>query len=71
MHKTANHSTNIVNPLTGAHIQKIKRLSREGKTRFKVLRRLTYLIQSHLDEFAWRLNHDYKNILESFLHDVN
>lgn len=70
LHETVNQSTNFVDLSTAAQSQKIERYWKEGKTRFKLLRRLTNLMQSHLDEVAWRLNHRYQNILEIFLQDI-
>jgi transposase-like protein len=69
-HQTVNHSENFIDPITGANTQKIERYWKEGKIRFKTIRRPSNMMQSHLDEIAWRINHKTDNILEVFLRDV-
>lgn len=71
-HYTVNHSTNFVDPETGYHTQGIERMWVDSKSFMKHARHPGPLLQSHLDECAWRkMRSGYPGgYLAAFLHDV-
>ena len=71
-HLTVNHSRWFINPMNGANTQGIERLWVEGKAVLKRHRRPTTLLQSHLDEVAWRKRHKTSEatLLSCFWQDV-
>ncbi|XP_065214072.1 uncharacterized protein LOC135841166 [Planococcus citri] len=69
VHLTVNHSTNFVDPNTGAYTQNIEAFWSRGK---KFLRKNDVLkskklLPSHLDEFMWRNLYDTGNPTTTFL----
>ena len=71
-HATVNHTENFVDPETGVNTQIIERSWKEGKLWLKRVRRPSHLLQSHLDEVAWRMNtkNHPSGLLGAFLEDV-
>ena len=65
IHRTVKHSKWFLNPSDGTNTQEIERLWVEGKAILKRHRRPNYLLQSHLDELAWRKRH--RNCSESLI----
>ena len=72
LHKTVNHSQWFVNPADGFHTQGIERMWVDGKAILKRHRRPTALLQSHLDEVAWRKRYRDcdRTLLSCFWDDV-
>ena len=74
IHKTVNHSTNFVDPISGAHTQGVERAWIEAKMWLKRSRGNRTLLQSHLDEAAWRILHKEDEqkgeIFEALLSDI-
>jgi len=73
IHETVNHSENYVNPITGYHTQGIERAWRTAKDYISYAKWNRRLLQSHLDEAAWRMKHanNLPHLLSTFLDDVN
>lgn len=71
-HKTVCHERNYVNPLTGAHTQKIERLWLEVKTEIESKKRSvpTEYLQAHLDEFSWRFHRRDNQSFIQFVIDI-
>lgn len=58
-HKTVNHSTNFVDPVSGAHTQNVERMWREVKRvrrRYEGINRID--IDYHIAEYLWRTNNN-------------
>jgi len=72
VHYTVNHKKNFVDPHTQTHTQEIERQWVDAKAWMKRARGPGKMLQSHLDECAWRklraLHPD--GLLAAFLHDV-
>lgn len=71
-HETVNHKEHFVDPVTGSNTKTTERCWKEGNAWLHRVRRPSHLLQSHLDEIAWRLNNkDSENgLLMSYLRDV-
>ena len=71
---TVNHSTNFVDPSTGAHTQATERPWIEAKSFLKKHAETKKLLLSNLDEHAWRVLHQDEaktnTFTEAFLRDV-
>ena len=74
VHKTVNHSVNFVNPEDGCHTRGIERQWVDAKSFMKSARGPGPLLQSHLDECAWRKLRTPNNpgsLLSALLRDVH
>nr|KAI8751340.1 hypothetical protein BgiMline_015871 [Biomphalaria glabrata] len=70
-HNVVNHSTNFVDPATGATTNHVERMWKSMKQKLKRMSGTSDdLLQSHIDEFLWRQrrgktgNDAFNNILE-------
>ena len=73
-HQTVKHSENYVDHNTGCHTQGVERSWAECKCCWRASRGNKKLLQSHLDEAAWRRLRSYEHSLgqlfDAFLHDT-
>eukprot|EP00171_Calliarthron_tuberculosum_P000057 IDg57t1 len=71
-HYTVNHKKNFVDPHTQVHTQEIERQWVDAKAFMKRARGPTIMLQSHLDEVAWRKLRSVHpdGLLAAFLRDV-
>ncbi len=72
IHQKVYHSKWFVDPVSGSHTQGIERMWVDAKSGLREHRRPTHLLQSHLDEIAWRKRNTNSTttLIESFWRDV-
>lgn len=74
VHKMVIHDHYYVDPNTGAHTQVVERMLVEIKACWRRSRGICRLLQSHIDEVAWRALHRDKDasmeLLHQFLDDI-
>ena len=70
-HFTVNHKYNFVDPISGAHTNKIEGLWKQAKEKFKQINGCSRIsLKSYIDEFLWREPNtanrvdSFENILE-------
>jgi len=70
--RTVNHTEHYIDPITGAHTQGVERSWRTVKDRLRLSKGNRRLLQNHLDEMAWRMQHadDLRGLFTQFLEDV-
>lgn len=73
IHTTVNHQQHYIDPATGAHTQAIERSWLDSK--IKILKKMRgttpEMLQSHLNEFCWRVqNKDSPDLFVQFLRDI-
>jgi len=72
IHKTVNHSQFFVDPINGAHTQRIENLW--GGLKLRIVKKMhgtsPSLLPSYLAEQWWRLRNSNDDIFECFLRDV-
>ena len=74
IHESVNHRENYVDPVTGAHTQGVERAWLDSKAWYRASRGNRTLLQSHLDESAWRQlrspERDAGSLFTAFLRDI-
>jgi transposase-like protein len=71
-HLTVNHSLNFVDPLSGAHTQRVENMWKNAKMRNKKhCGTAQSMIDSYLCEFMWRQRHKNVDMFKCILRDIN
>lgn len=70
-HLTVNHSENFVNPVTGAHTQKVESMWSSAKRRNRrECGTHRKMLDSYLCEFMWRKRHAGTDLFEQIIQDI-
>lgn len=70
-HLTVNHQMNFVDPVTGAHTQKVERSWKSAKRRNKRQNGThRQMLDSYLCEFMWRKRHQNDDLFDQILQDI-